>query len=162
MVNIEEGDSWRDKIGGLEHTEFEAFLGEGKIARLACLDKDGWPYVVPCWYEWDGESFWVVPRLKSAWAEYLDANPKCAITIDEEGAHRKVSAQCEATKVEDPNLNGQWVSIAERMSIRYLGPNGKQFLLEPTFEKKRWLFRLDPVRMWSWQGVDWAKRYKED
>lgn len=154
-------ESWRGKIGGLEREEFESFLAEGKIARLACLDKDGWPYVVPCWFEWDGDSFWVIPRLKSAWAEYLDLNPKCAITVDEEGALRKVIAQCEATKVEDPNVGGQWVPIAERMSVRYLGPNGPKYL-EPTLDKKRWLFRLDPVRMWTWQGVDWAKHYKED
>ena len=161
MSEVNKDESWRGKIGGLQSEEFESFLAEGKIARLACLDKDGWPYVVPCWFEWDVDSFWVIPRLKSAWAEYLDVNPKCAITVDEEGALRKVIAQCEATKVEGPNLGGQWVPIAERMSVRYLGPNGPKYL-EPTLDKKRWLFRLDPVRMWSWKGVDWAKHYKED
>lgn len=161
MTESAKDESWRGKIGGLEREEFESFLAEGKLARLACLDENGWPYVVPCWHEWDGDSFWVVPRLKSAWAKYLDAEPRCAITVDEEGALRKVIAQCEAVKVEDPNLGGKWVEIAERMSVRYLGPNGPKYL-EPTLDKKRWLFRLDPVRMWSWQGVEWAKEYKEE
>ena len=62
-------EGWRGKIGGLEREEFEAFLAEGKIARLACNDLAGFPYVVPCWHEWDGDAFWVVPRMKSAWAE---------------------------------------------------------------------------------------------
>jgi hypothetical protein len=27
-------------------------------------------------------------------------------------------------------------------------------------DKKRWLFHIDPQRLWTWQGVDWARRYK--
>jgi hypothetical protein len=153
-------EGWRGKIGGLEREEFESFLAEGKIARLACNDLAGFPYVVPCWHEWDGDAFWVVPRMKSAWAEYLANDPRCAITVDEEGALRKVIAQCEVELIERPNLGGKWVEIAERMSVRYLGPNGPKYL-EPTLDKKRWLFKLTPIRLWSWQGVDWAKQYKE-
>ncbi|MSW81937.1 MAG: hypothetical protein F2840_12405, partial [Actinobacteria bacterium] len=128
-------ESWRGKLGGLEREEFDAFLAEGKVARLACLDDKGWPYVVPCWHEWDGESFWVIPRMKSAWAEFLQKESRCAITVDEEGALRKVIAQCTATLVEPPNVGGAWVPIAERMSVRYLGPNGPSYL-EPTLDKK--------------------------
>lgn len=152
-------ESWRGKIGGLEREEFERFLGEGHIARLACLDADGWPYVVPCWHEWDGDGFYVIPREKSAWAAYLRDEPRCALTIDEGGTLRKVIAQCEAELVEQPNVGGEWVAIAERMSVRYLGENGPKYL-EPTLDKRRWLFRLEPVQLWTWQGVDWAKRYK--
>jgi hypothetical protein len=99
--------------------------------------------------------------MKSAWAVYLEANPRCAITVDESGTLRKVIAQGEAELVEKPNIGGRWVEIAERMSLRYLGENGPKYL-EPTLDKKRWLFRVAPVRLWTWQGVDWARRYKED
>jgi hypothetical protein len=153
-------ESWRGKIGGLEASEFDSFLAMGKIARLACNDLKGFPYVVPCWHEWDGEAFWVVPRKKSAWAEFLANDPRCAITVDEEGSLRKVIAQCEVEMIEGPNLGGAWVAVAERMSIRYLGPNGPKYL-EPTLDKQRWLFKLTPIRMWTWQGVDWAKQSKE-
>jgi hypothetical protein len=27
-------------------------------------------------------------------------------------------------------------------------------------DKPRWLIRLDPVKMQTWQGNDWADRYK--
>lgn len=154
-------ESWRGKIGGLQSTEMAEFLAEGHIARLACNDDNDYPYVVPCWHEWDGDAFWVVPRKKSAWATYLEGDPRCAITVDEDGALRKVIAQCKAELIERPNIGGQWVGVAERMSVRYLGPNGPSYL-EPTLDKPRWLFRLEPVRLWTWQGVDWAKSYKED
>ena len=45
------------------------------------------------------------------------------------------------------------------MSLRYLGENGPRYL-EPTLDKKRWLFRLEPVTMTTWQGQDWAAQYK--
>jgi Pyridoxamine 5'-phosphate oxidase len=153
-------ESWRGKVGQLDREELDAFLGEGRIARLACIDEEGWPYVVPCWQEWDGEGFWVIPRKKSAWAGYLRQEPRCAITVDEDGTLRKVIAQCTAKLVEEPNVGGRWVPIAERMSLRYLGENGPKYL-EPTLDKPRWLFYLEPHRLWTWQGVDWARRYKE-
>jgi Pyridoxamine 5'-phosphate oxidase len=152
-------DSWRGKVGALASAEVEAFLAEGQIARLGCLDEEGWPYVVPCWHEWDGASFWVVPRERSAWARYLEGDGRCALTIDEDGAQRKVLARCRAHVEETPNLGGRWVAIAERMSLRYLGEDGPKYL-EPTMDKKRWLFRLEPVALKSWQGQDWAAQYK--
>ncbi len=160
MTSSASSESWRGKVGQLDRQELDAFLGEGRIARLACLDDGGWPYVVPCWQEWDGEGFWVIPRKKSAWAGYLRQEPRCAIAVDEDGTLRKVIAQCTAKLVEEPNVGGRWVPIAERMSLRYLGENGPKYL-EPTLDKPRWLFYLEPHRLWTWQGVDWARRYKE-
>lgn len=152
-------ESWRGRVGRMDETEVTAFLDEPQIARLACLDDEGWPYVVPCWQEWDGSSFWVVPRKKSAWARYLANDSRCAITVDEAAGQRKIVAQCTAHMVEEPNVGGQWAAIAERMSTRYLGKNGPKYL-EPTMDKPRWLFRLAPVSVQTWQGVDWAARYK--
>ncbi|GAA5173511.1 hypothetical protein GCM10023321_75290 [Pseudonocardia eucalypti] len=152
-------ESWRGKVGRLSDEELAAFMAEPVIARLACLDGEGWPYVVPCWQEWDGEAFWVIPRQRSAWARYLATEPRCAITVDEEGAQRKVVARCLARLVERPNTGGAWVAIAERMSVRYLGENGPKYL-EPTLDQPRWLFRLEPKSMQTWQGQDWASRYK--
>lgn len=152
-------ESWRGKVGRLDEEQLAAFLDEAQVARLACLDDKGWPYVVPCWQEWNDGAFWVIAREKSAWADYLKADKRCAITVDEGGNQRKVVAQCEATYIEGPVLDGAWVPIAERMAVRYLGENGVKYL-EPTLDKPRTLFRLDPINMQTWQGVDWAARYK--
>ena len=152
-------ETWRGKVGRLNPEEIAGFLAEPRIARLACIDEDGWPYVIPCWQEWDGKSFWVVPRERAAWGRHLMQEPRCAITVDEDGTQRKVVAQCRAHLVEEPNVGGAWVPIAERMSVRYLGENGRKYLA-PSMDKPRWLFRLEPVKMQTWQGQDWAGRYK--
>jgi hypothetical protein len=158
MVNMQE--SWRGKVGTLNQDELSQFLAEGRIARVACVDDEGWPYVVPTWHEWDGTGFWVVARKKSAWARYLQQRPQCALSVDEEGGQRKVIAQCLAHVIEEPNVGGKWVPIAERMATRYLGLNGPKYLV-PTLDRPRWLLYLGPRSVWTWQGNDWARRYKE-
>jgi hypothetical protein len=61
--------------------------------------------------------------------------------------------------VEEANVGGKWVEIATRMSVRYLGVNGPDYLA-PTLPEPRWLIFVHPEKMITWQGVDWAKRYK--
>ncbi|MFP3913826.1 MAG: pyridoxamine 5'-phosphate oxidase family protein, partial [Actinomycetota bacterium] len=141
-------ESWRGKVGVLEDEEVDAFLQEPVFARLATLDPEGWPYVVPVWHEWSEGRFWVVGRERSAWAAHLARDPRCALTVDETGTQRKVIAQCEAEIVEEPNMGGAWVAVAERMSTRYLGENGPRYL-EPTLRYPRWLIALHPVRTWT-------------
>jgi hypothetical protein len=150
---------WRGKVGALARDEVDEFLAEGRLARLGCLDDEGWPYVVPVWHEWDGSAFWVVARRRSVWAAYLRSDGRCSLAVDEDGRQRKVLAQCRAEIVEEPCLDGQWVPVAERMSVRYLGENGPKYLV-PTLDKPRWLIRLDPVKVQTWQGNDWAARYR--
>jgi hypothetical protein len=157
---MNETESWRGRVGRLGQEEIAQFLKEPVVARLACLDPDGWPYVIPCWQEWDGDGWWVIPRERSVWARNLERDPRCAITVDESGGgQRKIVAQCTARLVERPNVGGKWVEIGERMAIRYLGENGMRYF-EPTIDQPRWLFHLEPRIIVTWQGQDWAPRYK--
>ena len=59
----------------------------------------------------------------------------------------------------EANVGGKWGEIATRMSVRYLGVNGPDYLA-PTLPEPRWLIFVRPEKMVTWQGVDWAKRYK--
>ena len=71
----------------------------------------------------------------------------------------KVQTQGEVELLEEPNTGGRWVELATEMSVRYLGENGPKYL-EPTLSEPRWLFFVRPKTMQTWQGVDWAKKYK--
>jgi PPOX class probable F420-dependent enzyme len=155
--------SWRGKIGGMDPEEVTKFLSGKILARLATIDETGYPYIVPIWFEWnpDDGTFWIIARKKSKWAYLIRDNPKVAMSIDEdESPLRKVTVQGDAELVEEPNVGGQWVQIAERMSLRYLGEHGPDYLV-PTLDKPRWLFRIRPTNFLTWQGVDWHDRYKD-
>lgn len=151
-------EAWRGRVGGMTPEQVDAFLAEGRNMYLACLKPDGWPYVTICWHEWRDGSFWVVPRQRSRWAEYLKADPRVSVVIEEKETLRKVLAQGRAEVVEEPSLGGQWVEVATRMTYRYLGSNGPAYL-EPTLHQPRWLFRIHPESMKTWQGVGWARHY---
>ena len=70
----------------------------------------------------------------------------------------KVTGDGIAELVERPNVGGQWIEVARRMAVRYLGPDGPTYLT-PTLNQPRWLFRFRPTNVKTWQGVGWAKRY---
>jgi len=158
----ERSEDWRGKVGLMDRRDMEELFQAGILCRLAVLDDEGWPYVVPVWFEWDPseEAFWIVPRQKSTWARYMARDGRVGLTIDTpEPPYRKVSAQGVAEVVEEPNVGGRWVEIARRMSVRYLGPHGPDYLV-PTLDHPRWLFKVVPKKLISWQGVDWHDRYK--
>ena len=145
---------------GMTAAELAAFLAGPWNARIGCLTADGAPYVVPTWYEWDGQDFWLVPRARSAWARYLQEDPRTCLCIDEEGApHRRVQVLGRAEVVEEPNVGGAWVAVAERMAARYLGPTDGPGYLVPTLDRPRWLICVRPSKLTSWAGGGWHPRY---
>ncbi len=153
-------ETWRGKVGKLDAAETAAFLAGGLVARLACLDLEGWPYIVPTWYQFADGGFWIIPRQRSAWAGYLERDGRVSLSIAEPGApDTRVLVKGVAELVERPNVGGRWVGIANEMSYRYLGEHGPDYLV-PTLNEPRWLFFVRPVTMTTWQGVDWAKKYK--
>lgn len=153
--------------GGLAQDQVEEFLAGSDsrwLLKLAHLKEDGWPMVVPLWYQWDGEGFYVVGRKRSEWVADLERDPRCAICI-EEPAHpriRKVVAQCTAEIVEGPAVGegSKWVPIAEEMARRYTGPDGPE-QLKASWGWERYLVKLLPRdgSLTTWQGADWALRY---
>lgn len=154
-----EKDAWRGKVGKMSQEEIDAYLAEGVLARLACLDEDGWPYVVPVWFQYADGGYYIIPRERSIWAKHMQRDRRVSLVIDETGNLRKVMVKGEADLIEEPNVGGKWVEIARQMSYRYLGEHGPDYLV-PTLNEPRWLFFVRPLETKTWQGVDWAKRYK--
>jgi nitroimidazol reductase NimA-like FMN-containing flavoprotein (pyridoxamine 5'-phosphate oxidase superfamily) len=154
---------WRGKIGDIAADELDEYLGRGLLCRLAVLDDKGWPYVQPVWFTWDPSEqvIWIIARERSAWATFMKNDGRVAMTIDEDTRpYRKVSLQGIAEVVEEPNVGGRWVPIAKVMANRYLGEFGEDYIT-PTLDKPRWLFKIRPTEMATWQGVAWASRYRE-
>lgn len=152
--------AWRGKVGGMSDPELTAFLSGKPLCRLSCVDDDGWPYSIPCWFEYADGGFYVIPRERSAWARYVQREPRVALCIDEDRLpQRRVIVRGEARVLETPNVGGRWVEIAQRMATRYLGEHGPDYLV-PTLDEPRWLIFVRPLTVRTWQGVGWAKRYK--
>ena len=152
----------RDLTTPLTGAELDRFLRQPLVASLGCLDESGAPYVVPTWYEYDGENFWIVPRAKSVWARYLQRDPRVCLSIDQRnGPSARAQVFGTAEIVEEPNVGGAWVAIATRMAERYMGAeNGAKYLV-PTLDRPRWLIRVRRRRITTWAGGGWHRRYVE-
>lgn len=160
---------WRgSKFGALSQSELDAFLAGPWLARLACLKPDGWPYVVPVWYHWDGEAFWIVGRAKSEWCHYMAADPRVSLVVDEPAPPiRKVICEGRAEVIErcvGPFLaNGEksrWNLLGEaHTGPRYLGEKAQEYRGSVNVEPC-WTFRIAPVKLTTWQGFGWHARYK--
>lgn len=157
----ESTQEFRGKIGGMSEEEMTTFLERGVCARVACLDLEGNPYVTVVWHEWRDGAFWFVGRQRASWCEYLAKDGRMSLVIDVPNTLEKVWCTGVAEVVEEPNVGGAWVSIAERMSVRYLGPDGPSYLT-PTMNQPRWLFKATPTELQTWQGAAWARRYWVD
>jgi len=145
----------------MSKSEHDAFLARGLPMRISCLKPDGSPHITVCWHDWHEGSFWLVPRQRSRWAEYLEHDGRLAFVVDDPETMEKVIGEGVVELVERPNVGGAWVGVATRMAVRYLGPDGARYLT-PTMNQPRWLFRFEPTNVKTWQGVGWARRYWVD
>jgi len=146
-------------MAAMSDEERAAFLAEPVICRLGCLDDDGYPYVVPTWYEYADGGFYLVPRARSVWAGYLERDGRVSLCIDASDVpYRRVIVRGRAEVIETPNVGGRWMEFGTRMARNYRGAEGLAYI-ERTKDEPRWLIFVRPERMASSAG-GWATRYK--
>jgi hypothetical protein len=107
---------------------------------------------------------WIVPREKSAFVQYMREEPRVCVSVALEAApNTRITLLGIAEIVEGPvdsqGGTAQWVNIARQMATRYLGEHGPEYL-EPTMDRPRYLIRIEPVKMRTWEGVEWHEKYK--
>jgi len=139
----------------LTEDELKEFLLQPYLARLATVQEDGSPYIVPVWHDYDGEAIYIVARAKSQYVDHIKREPRVAVSIVE-GAQVLILGQ--ATIVEGPVVGGQWVDIAFRMARKYGGEGGIQYL-NGTLDRPRYLIRIPLDKVVSWTGEGWHPRY---
>ena len=159
-------DRERPEGGGAEtmpeltRVQVNEFLATPVIARLATVQPDGAPYVVPVWQHWDGEAMYVIPRGRSRFVEHIRAEPRVAVSCADDvgAAHRRVLIEGRAEIVEGPvPMAGRTLDIAREMAERYGGEAGLRYL-EGTMDKPRYLLRIVPDTLTTWEG-GWHPRY---
>ncbi len=135
---------------GLNATEMQEFLtGPPIFAKIATTDDDGWPTLSPVWFEWDGNSFLVVSKERTALVQNLRRDPRCGLLVDNpELPYMRVSVKGRAEILPE---DFDWEEPARQMVLRYLGPEGMDYA-ESTFGFERVAFRVWPVQQASWNG----------
>lgn len=127
--------------------ELDEFLAEERVVRLATLDEDGWPAVVPLWFVWrEGEGeLWVWNLTRSKRTRRMHEGTRCAFTVDagrEYTELRGVTGRLDHAYVPDDEVP---VAVRSEFARKYLGSDEP---LEPA-DHHQW-FRLTPRSLHSW------------
>ena len=146
--------------GGLRPDEIDELLHRPVPARLATLDPDGYPCVVPVWIEWDGTTAWVVARATAAYVADLRRDPRAGLSmVDPVDTDRRVQIRGRATIVDGPGpMAGRTLELARTMAERHEGPPGLAYI-EETRAWSRVLIAFSPDRIRSWGSPRWHPRY---
>jgi nitroimidazol reductase NimA-like FMN-containing flavoprotein (pyridoxamine 5'-phosphate oxidase superfamily) len=134
-------------VGRLEMSEAErdTFLAEERVLRLATVDEQGWPAVVPVWFVWHAGAFWVWNLTRAKRTERLRAGTRAAFVVDGGEAYgqlRGASGRLAYAFVADDDVPE---GVRVGFSRKYLGTDHP---LEPA-DHHQWL-RLAPVTLATW------------
>ena len=151
--------------------ERDAFLHErGHLARIATLQADGRPSVVPVWFVYEDGKIIITPRKHSAFWANIQKDLRVAIAIDEEaGLYRKVLVEGDAEVLYPVGHDDEWRDIYRNITLRYVDePSGDYYLTE-THDQPRALIGvpLASAKVMTWRMPDsdepfsgiWATRF---
>ncbi len=157
----------------LTDDELVAFLDEREhLARIATIDDDGTPRVLPLWFIRDGRRLLFTPRSPAVIWKNLVRDPKIGLSIDESAQpYRKITAQGVAEVVHQPGEDDAWRDLYRAIAKRYTADWFADAYVDGTDDQPRALCALDldalttrwstwrmPVKGEDPRGV-WAQRY---
>ena len=140
----------REKLE-MTRDELDEFLSGERVLRMATIDGDGWPAVVPVWFVWHGGAFWVWNLDRAARTERLeDGDTRMSVVVDggvEYQELRGVHARVEYRFVEDDDAPLEVRAIFNR---KYFGGDDPVGHLDD----HTWM-KLTPtvVRSWDFRKV---------
>ncbi|MEN3272478.1 MAG: hypothetical protein V7636_1239 [Actinomycetota bacterium] len=125
--------------------EVRAFLDEpGHLIRLATVDPDGAPSVVPIWFVFEEDRIWMTPRERSAWWGHVQHDQRVAAVVDEEPApYRKVVLRGTVEIVHGLGEDDRWRGRYRRIATRYLSEEAADAYLTNTHDEPRALHAID-------------------
>lgn len=126
------------------------FIRKQKILRLATVDKKGDPHIVPVWYSYINDKFYVGTNTRTAKARNIKHSPKISFCIDIGIKSPEIVGIMGIGKAKLILENKRVKSIAKKILLRYfksLKNKSAQYLLEDT----NCIIEIMPKKMVSWK-----------
>lgn len=98
----------------------EAFLAEPHVGVIASLRRDGRPYTVPVWFDWDGTDVWLTGTESRVWCRQIMADPRVSLCIEAMSpvaGHIEVDGIAEVLHADDVDI---W-PVSRRLVDKYVG-----------------------------------------
>ncbi len=140
----------------MSQEEIDAFVTSVGRCKLACLEPDGSPYIVPVGYFYMDGGFYLYGRGRAAWAAHLQRDNRVCLSIEADG--KRVQVKGHAEILNEPVVGTGRLDGIVREEMERAGRQS-YYMAMHTYEPM-WGFFIRPSKMTSWQGGEWAKRYK--
>jgi nitroimidazol reductase NimA-like FMN-containing flavoprotein (pyridoxamine 5'-phosphate oxidase superfamily) len=136
----------------LSEQETKDFLASAWIGKLGTL-LDGWPYINPIWYEWDGQHFWIIGKPFAQFVQNIKQDDRVFLVVDKpEFPYVRVNVQARAEVVSE-EWSERWVEMTRAMTVRYVGEQGLAYL-EERLKYPLSVIRVTPLKMNTWKVTD--------
>ena len=160
----------------LTNNEIDAFLDErGHLVRVATVDVDGFPGVVPIWFIRDGDDILFTPRGPSVFLANIRRDQRVGFSIDEDPLpYRKVTVRGTARIVHEPGNDDAWRDLYRSIAKRYIDDDAADSYVDNTIDQPRALIAVSMTaagsRTTTWRmpvgdedgtGI-WHRRYFRD
>ncbi|HKS90735.1 MAG TPA: PPOX class F420-dependent oxidoreductase [Tepidiformaceae bacterium] len=132
----------------MTEAQASAFLRETRIAKLATLNADGSPNVVPVWFEWDGRTAALFTYHKSPKLRRIRRDDRVALSVEEPMGAKEAWVTIEGTAAVEATGG---IELARRLIVRYYDEQRVREIL-PGWEKMapEWVVvRITPKRIRS-------------
>lgn len=132
----------------MTEAQIDAFLRETRIAKIATLNADGSPTVVPVWFEWDGETAAFFTHYKTPKIARIEHDPRIALNVEASLDSLEAWVTIEGTATIEESGG---IELARRLIARYYSAERIAKTL-PGWEKMadEWrLIRITPTRIRS-------------
>jgi hypothetical protein len=134
----------------LDREEIEALLALDVPARLATLDRDGFPHVTPLWFLWIDGAFYMTSIADRPHLRRLAANSRAGVLVDTEDSERgdgqRPNRQVRAIGEGElfPDTGGQWTA---QITEKYIHGPGAAASIALRAADERMVVRLRAARI---------------
>lgn len=130
--------------------EIDALLSAAVPARLATIDRDGFPHVTPLWFIWADGAFYLTSISDRPHLRRLAGNPRAGICVDveeperDDGQHPNRQVRAIGIAELSPDRDGIWTA---RVTDKYVRGPAAAAMRASRVADQRVVIRLRPDRL---------------
>jgi nitroimidazol reductase NimA-like FMN-containing flavoprotein (pyridoxamine 5'-phosphate oxidase superfamily) len=103
-----------------ESNALAEFLDEPNLCRVATIDEEGLPHVVPAWFWWDGTSFWIGAQARDKKVAHIRTRATAGVEVDADIRRKRgVYATGRASLVEGTDGRREYIRVTAEQVRRY-------------------------------------------
>ena len=132
--------------------EFKKFISEGtRTGKLATVNEDGSPHVVPVWFVLDGDNLIFSTGLNSVKYKNMSRDPRVCISVDEEkDLYSFAKIDGSVTFSNDPDERLNW---ATSIASRYMGEENAELYGKRNSGPDEVVVIVKPQRIYAYADV---------